>query len=411
MNVRGLNRLFKFDGYCLEEAIFSVDLVQVRLGRDGRRRVRCPHCGARARPEITVTRTARDLAFGPAIHVLIFYPALRVFCGACARGGWITPREIDSRRQVTQRLLHWAARLARDLPLSQAADLLSICDTRLRRWDRAVLTAHLPAADLDNLCTLMVDEKAIGRGHAYVTIVLNGQTGELLHLHAGRKKESLKAFFDTLTDAQKAGIQAVCVDRLGAYVACIEEELPDAEIVFDKFHLVRNFNDVVDAIRRDEWNKVRKAKDTVGAKFIKGQRYNLLRRPENNSARQQARLDELLAINEPLSKAYVLLEDFRDTLSPRYIGYAAYALKTWIATAMDSGLDAVRRFAARLKDRLREVVNAIRFRLNNGRLEGFNNLIARIIHRGCGYRDESYLFLKLRQASLPRELQVPVSQK
>jgi transposase len=64
-----------------------------------------------------------------------------------------------------------------------------------------------------------------------------------------------------------------------------------------------------------------------------------------------------------------------------------------------------------MQEAAERIVNAIRYQLNNGRLEGFNNLIARILHRGCGYHDADYLLLKLRQAALPAELQVPVFQK
>ena len=201
------------------------------------------------------------------------------------------------------------------------------------------------------------------------------------------------------------------MDRLGAYVACIEEALPDTEIIFDKFHLVRNFNDIVDTVRREEWRRVKEAKDDRAVKLIQGQRYNLLRRPEKNGEEQQSRLDELLAVNEPLSKVYVLLEDFRDVLDQTYVGYAEKYLAMWIETAMESGLAVVQRFAQRIRDVSRQVVNAVRYQLNNGRLEGFNNLIARILHRGCGYADIDYLKLKLRQAALPAELQVPVFQK
>jgi transposase len=170
-------------------------------------------------------------------------------------------------------------------------------------------------------------------------------------------------------------------------------------------------------VRRDEWRhakqkqKDKKSKDDRMVKLIQDQRYNLLRRPEKNEEEQQSRLDELLAVSEPLSKVYVLLDDFRDVLSQTYVGYARKYLTMWIETAMESGLPVVQRFAERLREVSRQVVNAVRYHLNNGRLEGFNNLIARILHRGCGYADTDYLKLKLRQAALPPKLQVPVFQK
>jgi len=410
MKVHGLNRMFSFTGWRIEEISFSLDVVQVNLVRDRRRRLRCPDCGRKAVGTHEQIRTARDMPFGPATQVLIRYPAVRARCG-CGWASWLGPPEIDTRRKATYRMLRQAVRLARDLPLGKAAELLGIGDTRLRRWDKAMLAEHLPPPDLDALRFLLVDEKAVGRGHDYVTVVLNAESGELLHCHEGRKKTSLQAFFERLSDEQKADIQAVCVDRAGAYVECVKEQLPHADICYDRFHLVKNLNDIVDKVRREEWNRARQAKDDRTAKLIKGQRYNLMRRGEKNTDEQQSRLEELLAMNERLSKTYLLLEDFREALGEKHVGHAEQALNMWIATALESGIDKVKTFARRMRDVRRQIINAIRYHLNNGRLEGFNNLIARILHRGCGYTDAEYLFLKLRQAALPPELQVPLLQK
>jgi len=411
MNVKGLNRLFHFSDYIIKEVNFGIDTLAVHLQHDKRKSFRCPQCNATGRVEKQDPRVARDMPFGPVVHALIYYRAYRVFCRHCRTSHWHVPPEIDSRRKATRRLLQHAIRLANILPLTGAAELLGLDDRRLGRWDRDLLTEHLPPPNLDHIRLLMVDEKSIGKGHQYVTVVLNGETGELLHLHEGKKKDSLKSFFDKLTPAQKAGIQAVCIDRAGAYLKCVEAELPHVELTFDKFHLVMNFNEIINKIRREQWNQAKAAKDNAAAKVIKGQRYNLLRRPENNSDKQQNRLDELLAMNETLSKAYVLLEDFRDALSQRYIVDCERALRLWFETAAESGIEKLRRFAERLKPRTREIVNAVRYKLTNGLMEGFNNKIARLIHRACGQRDTPYLFQKLRQTSLPKQLQVPVIQK
>ena len=396
MHVRGLLRLFPFVGYRVVEAIFAADVVQVKLDVDRRFRLACPQCDATMGGNRTSPHVARDLPIGWARSVLVCYPARQGRCRRCGTVATIHPPGIDSRRRATVRLMRYVAALAVHMPVSAIARFIPISDDALRRWDKHVLASLLAPPDLDNLRLLMVDEKAIGKGHHYVTVVLNGETGDLLHLKEGRKKETLKAFFDTLTNEQKANIQAVCVDRLGAYVACIEEEVLTAEIVYDKFHLVKNFNTIVDTVRRQEWNAARQAKDDRTAKLIKNQRYNLLRRAENNTVKQQDRLDELLAMNERLNKTYLLLEDFREALSERHVGTCRRALTLWLQTALTSGIEQAVRFARRLRKQVRRIVNAVRYDLNNGRLEGFNNLISRVIHRACGYRDDEYLVLKLR---------------
>jgi transposase len=411
MNTKGLDRLFKFIGFRIEDITFIEHCAQVTLTVDKRRKTICPYCGAKGFIEAEEIRKARDLSLGIARLVYIKYPARKFHCNSCLKRPWLTPIEIDSGKRATKRFMIFAAKLMCSMPARKVAALINVVDTRLRRWDKAILQEHLGEVELNNLRTLLVDEKAIGAGHQYITTVLNGETGELLHVNEGKKKESLKAFFDKLSTAQKATIKVACIDRGGAYLECIKEELPGVDIAFDKFHLVQNLNEVINQIRREEWNRLREENDKEGADLVKGQRFNLLRRPENNTAKQQGWLDRLLDVNKPLSISYMLLEDFRDVLSQPYIHQAESALGFWIRAATESGVEKVAAFAKKMKKAAEGIINAVRYGVSNGMIEGFNNLISRIIHRGCGYQDTEYLTLKLRQASLPDDFKVPISQK
>ncbi|MDA0811445.1 MAG: transposase [Verrucomicrobia bacterium] len=133
------------------------------------------------------------------------------------------------------------------MPLSAAASFCEISSATAYRWDRAVLEQLLPEPQLDGLRVLLTDEKSVRKKHTYVTLVMNGDTGELLYMAEGKKKESLEAFFEKLTDEQMQSIEAVCIDRAGSYQEVIKTLLPKAEIVFDKFHLMMNLNAAVDA--------------------------------------------------------------------------------------------------------------------------------------------------------------------
>jgi len=399
MKVIGIKNMFVFDGCTVKEIRFGMSNVEVRIDFDRRRRPRCPACNSIAGREERRRSSARDIPFGLAQITIIDYEKLKVNCSKCGQRSWLSPAGIIPRRGITRRLQELAVRLARDLSICKAAEYLDVPETTLRRWDKAYLKEMLPEPELDGLRVLLIDEKSIGRGHNYITIVLNGDTGELLHCEEGKKGDALRSFINRLPESVKTGIEAACVDRGGAYISAIEELLPHVDLVFDKYHLVSNFNKVVDEVRRDQWNTFRKDKDDDGAKAIKNQRYNLLRRPENNTEEQQDRLEKLLEINEPLSKVYILLEDFRDILSERYLKYAKPNLEDWLETAKNSGLAAVKTFATNLEKRTEQVLNIIKHDITNGLIEGFNNLVSRIIHRGCGYHDLEYLTLKLRQVS------------
>ena len=96
----------------------------------------------------------------------------------------------------------------------------------------------------------MIDEKSIGKGHHYLTVVLSADTGETLFLSEGKRKATLDQFLKSLSPEQKERIECVGIDRGGSYQASVKEHLPDTDIVYDKFHIITNYNEVIDIIRR-----------------------------------------------------------------------------------------------------------------------------------------------------------------
>ena len=396
MYVHGIRALFSFEGYVVKKVTLATDIAQVVLRRDRRFRLACPVCGGTMAVNRTKRQTARDLALGTAGLVVVTYPAIQGRCSGCGSCATIHPPGIDPHAKATRRLMHFVCRLARYMPLGHIPEIVALSQRTAGRWDRKVLREHLPAPDLDNLRILLIDEKAVRKHHGYVTLVMNGQTGELLHLAEGKKKASLQSFFDKLRDEQKQRIVAVGMDRAGAYREVVQAELPDADIVFDKFHLIANYHAVIDEVRRSEWRKAHAEDKDV----IKGQRYNLFRNPSNRTPAQTQSLMALLHINENLAKAYLLKDALRKLWDYKYPKAAAKYLAKWCRWAAVSGVEALRKFGRSLLRAKTEVLNYCKHRITTGRLEGFNNLVSRILHRACGMQDLDYLFLKLRQESL-----------
>ncbi len=396
MYVHGIRALFPFPGYVVQKVTLAADIAQVLLRRDRRVRLTCPACGAAMGMSRTKTQTARDLGLGTARLVLLTYPAIQGRCSTCGCWATIHPPGIDPHAKATRRLMHFVCRLARHMPLRHIPEIVAISERTAGRWDRKVLQTHLPKPDLDDLRILLIDEKAVRKRHGYVTLVMNGITGELLHLAEGKKKASLQSFFDRLSQEQKQRIVAVGMDRAGAYREVVKTELPDADIVFDKFHLIANYHAVIDEVRRSEWRKA-SAEDKA---VIKGQRYNLFRSPWRRTGKQTRDLMALLHINENLAKAYILKEALRKLWDYKYRKAAAKYLAKWCRWAAVSGVAALRTFGRSLLRAKEEVLNYCKHRITTGRLEGFNNVVSRIVHRACGMQDLDYLFLKLRQESL-----------
>jgi transposase len=397
MYVQGMRALYAFEGCVVSEIKMDPFIAEVKLRRDRRRALWCGGCGGRMTRSREVPQFARDPALGPLPMVLIRYPAVQGRCRRCGRYETVHPPGIEPRHRATWRLMRHVSRLCRFMPVERVPELVPVDPTVIRRWDRKVLRETLPEPDLDDLEVLLIDEKSIGRHHQYVTLVMNGVTGELLHMAEGKKKQSLEAFFDRLTPEQAGRIRAVGIDRSGAYREVIRERIPGAEVVYDKFHLIQNYNKVIDEVRRREWRKARADEKPV----IKGRRYILLKNPENRTERDNERLAELIDLNRNIATVEMLKDDLRQLWAYRYRAWAERWLRRWADWAMSTSIEPVRRFARGLLAAKDEVLAYCKHRITTARLEGFNNLISRAIHRACGVRDLHYLFLKLRQESLP----------
>ncbi len=287
--------------------------------------------------------------------------------------------------------------LCRWLPVQSVCEVVAITPMTAWRYDKYILQTELTAPKLDGIEALLIDEKHLGKS-GFITLVLNARSGELLWLAEGRGQQALRGFFDKLSAQQKAGILAVGIDRSGAYRAAVEQYLPGADIVFDKFHLVSNLGEVIDKIRR----RTQAQADVEGRAFLKGQRYNLLRNPENLSTEGRQQLDQLLAVNRALSVVYVLKDAFKQVWTYTYRKCADQCLSGWIGMALGSGIAELKRFANGLLDAKEQILNFCQHRITSARIEAFNTLVSRVIHKACGVSNLDYLFLKLRQESLQR---------
>ena len=397
-----LRPLYTFPGWIIQEIKLNSEIVMVRLRRHRKHKITCPDCGKRARENRVVHQGAKDLPLGSINLVQIIYEAVQGYCRACRTYFTVLPPGIDNNAKATRRLMHYVCRLCRFMPVDKVPFFMPISTSTARRWDKKILSEYLPDPDLDNLRVILVDEKSIGSHHHYVTVVINGDTGEVLHLAEGKKKESLSAFFEKLTTEQILNIKAVGMDRAGAYKSVVSQYAPSAAIVFDKFHLIANYNQAIDEVRRAQW---RAAEEDEQKSFIKGQRYNLFRNSENLKPEQKTSLRELLKINKPLFKAYVLKDSLKKIWSYVYPKSAEKYLDKWISLANESELKPLTKFAKGLDRDRKEILSFIRHRITSAKLEAFNATISRIVKRACGYRDLDYLFLKIRQEATPPVLQ------
>ena len=303
MQIDGLDKLLGFKGFIIDKITFSPDIVQYHLHRDRRRKMVCPNCCRNMSFNKSITRTVSDLPIGTARCVKITFDTQQGKC-SCGHTKTFLPDEVDEKATATKRLKIYASELCRYMTASEVSHLLPFSDDTIRRWDKEVLEKQLGKVDLSKVQRLLIDEKSIGKHHKYITLVLDAETGELLYLGKGKSSASLSPFFEKMPENIRQNIVIACMDRTAAYKGVVQKFCPNAVIVYDKFHIVKNLNEAVDQVRREETKKVEKEKTPM----IKGERYAILWSRENLKPEQRVSLQTLLKLNEHNNAAYMSLQ-------------------------------------------------------------------------------------------------------
>src|SRR5262249_14201416 len=152
------------------------------------------------------------------------------------------------------------------------------------------------------------DEISYRRGHKYLTVVVDHDTGRLLWARAGRDKKTLAAFFDLLGAERCAQIELVSADGADWIADVVGLRCPNAELCLDPFHVVAWANHALAVVRREVWTTARRCGQAALARGLKDCRFALWRNPEDLNAKQQAKLAWIADTNKQLYRAYLLKE-------------------------------------------------------------------------------------------------------
>lgn len=373
----------------------EADVAFIDIQPDLRFAPLCQECGSPApRIHSRHVRAVRDLDFASA-HVWLRYSYRKLFCPAC-QGVVVEELELVERWQrVTRRLARLIHELCKVMTVSDVARHFGLNWKSVKNIDKNFLEDQYGQSAYEGLRILAVDEISLSHGqNGYMTVVLDYLTGRVVWMGEGRKAETLDAFFDGMTDKQKQGIEAVAMDMWEAFVKSVKKNCPRAKIVFDLFHLVKGYGEVIDAVRRQEYKNADKDKRS----FIKGSRYLLLSNRENLLSDQQARLDELLAVNGRLSAVYILKDQLKAIHRYRHRGWAKRTLDQWCELAEQVDHPLMRRFIGRLRFFEYGILNHCDYPIGTSPLEGVNNKIKVIKRKAYGFHDTRYFALKVKQA-------------
>ena len=276
------------------------------------------------------------------------------------------------------------------MPLSNVARLAHLGWDTVKEIVKSDLARRYASIPLKGLRRLAIDELYLGKKFKFITLVIDLDTGRIVWVGRGRGKAALVKFWRRLRLA-KARIEAVACDMSAAYWAAVLENLPEAAIVFDRFHIIKLANEKIDDLRR----ALQREADALGYRTLKGTRYLLLAGKENVPEDRQNQLAEALRFNEPLSSAYYLKEELRTLWDRRTRASMTGHLERWIARALKSGIQQMQTLAKTLRGHARGILNWFDHPISSGKLEGINNKVGAMTRAAYGYRDEQFLHLKL----------------
>ena len=248
--------------------------------------------------------------------------------------------------------------------------------------------AHIRLKDLRRLA---IDEIYLGRKQKYLTLVVDQESGRIIWVGRGKAGEALNGFWRRLK-ASGARIEAVAMDMSQAYASAVARHLPEALIVFDRFHGMKLMNEKLDDLRRE---LVRQAESEDAKVAIKGTRWLLLYRRENLPQSKARQLQEALERNGPLATAYLLKEEL--ALAWEAEGWEAMAdyFCAWCEKAIASGIDQLVSVAQSLTDHAEGLLTYSTTGMTSGRMEGINRKIKTMLRQFYGLRDNDFLRLKL----------------
>ena len=233
-----------------------------------------------------------------------------------------------------------------------------------------------------------VDEKAVAKGHKYMTLVCDLDEGTVEHVAEDRKQESLEAYFDSLEPKERAKIEVVAMDMWDPFIQATRAKVPDADekIVFDRFHIMGYLGKAVDTVRKQEHRELMEEGDET----LKGSKYLWLYSRENVPRSRRLEFAELKRAGLKVSRAWAIKELLRDLWSYVYPESARKFWKRWYFWATHSQLKPIIEAAGTVKRHIANIMTSLKHRITNALSESLNSRIQTIKQRACGFRNTEH---------------------
>jgi transposase len=364
------------------------------------RRLPCPHCNA---PDQGVHdrlgRQWRHLDFFQ-FEAWLHAEVPRVACSACGQTSQIDVPWAREGSGFTALFEALALTLCQELPVRQAAALLRCSDKQLWRRIEHHVSAARALDDMSQVSVVGIDETSLRKGQSYITVVHDLQAKRLLFACQGRDHQAVVDFADDLKahGGDPAQIAHVCQDMSAAYAKGVGLALEQAQISYDRFHVIAMANEAMDGVRRQEMKEEPQAlKQALGdndRKLLKSLTWGMRRNPQGWSAKQTNAMHWLQHSSLKSARAWRLKMALRTVYAKAAEENSSAQAKTdllgWISWARRSRLEPFKKLASTLKQRIDGVVRGMLDNRSNAYVEAMNGLLQQAKRAARGFRTATH---------------------
>lgn len=273
----------------------------------------------------------------------------------------------------------------------------AICELLRIAWttvgaivSRVVDEARAAVDPFDGLRRIGIDEISYKRGHRYLTVVVDHDSGRLVWAAKGHDKKTLNGFFDLLGEQRCAQVRLVSADAAEWIGEVVTRRCANATICLDAFHIVKWCTEALDQVRRETWNEARKAGMSAHARDLKGARYALWKNPEDLTSRQAAKLAWVAKVNARLYRAYLLKEQLRQVFAIKGVR-ALVLLDRWLGWAARCRIPGFVELGRKIRKHLAGIEAALVHNLSNALVESTNTKLRVLTRMAYGFREPEHL--------------------
>ena len=406
-NHTGKNELFKLalgihDPWQVDKIDFveNEGTLNIYLKYTRGSKFQCPVCGKKLSVRDTEMRKWKHLNFFQ-YEAYIYANLPRVCCNDCKTTKNVIVPWARPGSGFTLLFEALVMELARMMPMTNVGKITKETDKRLMRIVKHYVNQARAKVDMRDVVAVGTDETSKAKGHDYITTFIDLIEKRLLFATEGKDNTTVKRFVDDLEEhnGRAENIEKACSDLSRAFIKGINENLPNAEIVFDRFHVMNKVSNALDEVRKQE---VKVNSVLMNSKFA------FLHNPETATKNQKKQLTSLTKLNLKTVKAYQIKLALRDIYEMNDKEQAIKAMKKWYFWATHSKIKPIIKAAKAIKSRWDGIISFFDDRITNGIAEGYNSIIQTIKRRSRGFRNTDnfitiiYLVLGKLNFNLPR---------